>query len=285
MPQHQAELLGALRRFAEVALHLPDIKAVKIGRSCATLSSTDGFNFAVLMWWTGPSSRVHFEELHAANGETRLGGRSFREEHPQNWQELRFILWLLTDDTDYVQEPAGGGRTAEADPAPPGDDSRLSTIPEEASQQTADSLFLHDEPHMQAFAAQAGIACQACAADGTPQDLEEVDEARVPPEQDDLVEFVARTITTEWYEPSLEPLAPQEVLELWYTADTAKLAYRKGQGGPTANLPFPEAGEFLRVQVYASTSRAQTVVQRDDALLKPEEVKKELAAGHAVHPS
>ena len=89
-----------------------------------------------------------------------------------------------------------------------------------------------------------------------------------------MVEFVAQTITTEWTVPGLEPLAPQDVLELWYTADTAKLAYQEPQGGWAAEPQLPAEGEYLCVQVFASTNRAQTVVQRDSALLKPDEVLK-----------
>ena len=56
--------------------------------------------------------------------------------------------------------------------------------------------------------------------------------------------------------------------------DTAKLAYQDRREGRQAEPVLPRPGEHLCVRTYASTGIAQSMVQRDDALLIPEEVQK-----------
>ena len=65
-----------------------------------------------------------------------------------------------------------------------------------------------------------------------------------------------------------------ECLELCYIVRTAKFAYQPDGGGrPVAPL-LPREGVHLCVHIFAATGATHTVVQRDDALLAPEEVQK-----------
>ncbi|MFM7989285.1 MAG: hypothetical protein ACKPKO_59225, partial [Candidatus Fonsibacter sp.] len=66
----------------------------------------------------------------------------------------------------------------------------------------------------------------------------------------------------------------EDSLELYYTADMSKLAYRGYDGDRLVDVDFPRPGEHLCVSIYPVTAAAQAVVKRDDALLTQEEVQK-----------
>ena len=53
-------------------------------------------------------------------------------------------------------------------------------------------------------------------------------------------------------------------------ADAASAAGKTGESGAAA----PQAGEHLRARIDPATGTTQTVVQRDDVLLIPDEVQK-----------
>ena len=63
-------------------------------------------------------------------------------------------------------------------------------------------------------------------------------------------------------------------MELCYTIDTAKLAYQGNREGRQAEPMFPQLGEHLCARTYTATGTTQTVIQRVDALLTPDEVNK-----------
>ena len=72
---------------------------------------------------------------------------------------------------------------------PPPARTPLSTIPEEDSIVTEDSLFIHEDPNLQHSAYLAGLECLKCANDGDMRtDYEEPEESRVPPRVTDSVE-------------------------------------------------------------------------------------------------
>ncbi|MFM7984854.1 MAG: hypothetical protein ACKPKO_36595, partial [Candidatus Fonsibacter sp.] len=64
------------------------------------------------------------------------------------------------------------------------------------------------------------------------------------------------------------------LLEMYYTSDMSKLAYRGHDGDRLVEVDFPGPGEHLCVSIYPVTAAAQAVVKRDDALLTQEEVQK-----------
>ena len=66
----------------------------------------------------------------------------------------------------------------------------------------------------------------------------------------------------------------EEPLELYYTSDMSKLAYRENDGGRQAEVELPNSGEYLCINVYPVIASAQAVVKRDDAILTQEEVQK-----------
>ena len=66
----------------------------------------------------------------------------------------------------------------------------------------------------------------------------------------------------------------EEYLELCYASHTAKLAYQQSGEGRQTEPILPVEGEHLCVRSYKTTGSSQKVVQRDDALLTPEEVQK-----------
>eukprot|EP00969_Alexandrium_andersonii_P269832 11926371-Alexandrium_andersonii.AAC.1 len=104
------------------------------------------------MRWEGHHGPFHFEELRAATTRSpRLGGISLREAHPDQWGSVRFILWLIGDDDGSleaeVQHGGEGREDPDSPPVTPG--SRLSTITEEPTDDTEDSLFRDDGPNTQ----------------------------------------------------------------------------------------------------------------------------------------
>ena len=131
----------------------------------------------------------------------------------------------------------------------------LSTIPEEDSIITEDSLFTHEDPNLQHPAYLAGLECLKCANDGDLRtDYEEPEEQRVPPQITDAVEsLVAEILRSGTHGPTPE-LQPEEYVELWYTSDTAKLAYRPG-GSQQAEPEQPGPGEYLCIRSYAAASK------------------------------
>ena len=110
-----------------------------------------------------------FEEFRSATASRDgLGSISLRQQHPDDWQEIRCVLWLITDDNEYVAQSDVGGRQTEDRGAPSeGPASRLSTTAEEPSDLTEDSMFTHDEPNWDRIDLEASRACLQCAEDGT----------------------------------------------------------------------------------------------------------------------
>ena len=63
------------------------------------------------MWWRGPQGPIIFEELGADDpGNRGLGIVRLRERHPEDWQAVIFVLWLLADDTECVNRSDVGDR-------------------------------------------------------------------------------------------------------------------------------------------------------------------------------
>ena len=78
------------------------------------------------------------------------------------------MLWLITDDNEYVTQSDVGGRQTEDRDAPSERPvSSLSTIVEEPSDLSEDSMFIHDEPNWELTDLEATRACLQCPEDGT----------------------------------------------------------------------------------------------------------------------
>ena len=83
---------------------------------------------------------MQFTDFHSESFSSCLQGISLGENHPDDWQNLPIILWLLTGASDLHLEARGDvqqDEAAQSTPAPHGD-SRLSTITEEPSDLTED---------------------------------------------------------------------------------------------------------------------------------------------------
>ena len=65
----------------------------------------------------------------------------------------------------------------------------------------------------------------------------------------------------------------EEPLELYYTSDMSKLAYRVNDRDRQVEVEHPSSGEYLCISVYPVTASAQADVKRDDALLAQDEVQ------------
>ena len=65
----------------------------------------------LLMWWRGPQGPIHVEEFQREDSSGHgLGGVSLRERHPEDRQEIRFVLWLPEGDVEYFPQQEVGGR-------------------------------------------------------------------------------------------------------------------------------------------------------------------------------
>eukprot|EP00969_Alexandrium_andersonii_P105212 4642531-Alexandrium_andersonii.AAC.1 len=73
------------------------------------------------MWWEGPNGPFHFEELRTAErGAPRVGGFPRGHAHPDQWNSVRFILWLLSgDDGNLEAEPQRGVEGGDDSRPPP----------------------------------------------------------------------------------------------------------------------------------------------------------------------
>ena len=143
---------------------------------------------------------------------------------------------------------------------------------------TEEVLCRHDEPNWEQYDSSAALACLQCAKDGCEQtvlvtdDLCELAWLHVQDSQ----KFTADSLDTQSqpYDTGLLGLREEEPLELYYTSDMSKLAYRDNDGGRQAEVEHPSSGEYLCISVYPVTASAQAVVKRDDALLAQDEVQK-----------
>ena len=89
-----------------------------------------------------------------------LSSLSLGKRHPEAWQDMRFVLWLPEDGVEYITQQEVGGRQAETpEPSIDGPASSLSTIAEDSSELTEDTLFIHDEPNCEAVDLEATRAC------------------------------------------------------------------------------------------------------------------------------
>ncbi|MFM7980234.1 MAG: hypothetical protein ACKPKO_13045, partial [Candidatus Fonsibacter sp.] len=121
--------LAWLSHFAYTVLQLPNVSTVVYGRGVGHIPASKGYTSALLMWWKGPQGQIAFEELKAGSAASHLTSFSMRVRHPNDWTEIRFVLWLLQDEAEYVQHEVhnnhdlGIDSRIQASPA-----SRLSTI-------------------------------------------------------------------------------------------------------------------------------------------------------------
>jgi hypothetical protein len=141
-----------LSHFAHTVLQLPNVAAVVYGRGIGHIAANKGYTAGLLMWWKGPQGHIMFEEVRSGSASTYLSSFSMRTRHPNDWMKIRFVLWLLQDETEYIQEDAM--RSREIENTTPGQESpntRLSTITEEPSDMTEDVLFRHDEPNWEQY--------------------------------------------------------------------------------------------------------------------------------------
>ncbi|MFM7980855.1 MAG: hypothetical protein ACKPKO_16210, partial [Candidatus Fonsibacter sp.] len=169
--------------------------------------------------------------------------------HPNDWTEIRFVLWLLQDEAEYVQHEVHNNHDLETDSriqASPA--SRLSTITEEPSNLTEETLFRHDEPVWEQFDTAASLACLQCATYGQEQPVHTPgDECEATWLQlKDLQGDNGDALDTQSLVVHSTNLT-EDSLELYYTADMSKLAYRGHDGDRLVDVDFPGPGEHLCV--------------------------------------
>jgi hypothetical protein len=182
----------------------------------------------------------------------------------------------MTDDVEYIAECSNGGHElSRPEPQPDEPASRLSTIDEEPSDLTEDTMFIHDEPNWAAADRAATKACLLCARDCmeeiTQPDSDLDNRIWEIPFTDEVEALLASHVTGTVIPESFNP--EEEYLELCCTVETAKFAYQGDRASRQAELIVTMHGEHLCVRTYTATGTTQTVIQRDDALLTPDEVK------------
>ena len=80
---------------------------------------------------------------------------------------ISFVLWVPEYDVEYIaQQEAGDRQVGTPEPSLDGPASRLSTIVEEPSDLTEDTMFMHDEPNLKVVYLEAAKVCLRCADDG-----------------------------------------------------------------------------------------------------------------------
>ena len=112
--------------------------------------------------------------------------------------------------------------------------SKLSTIVEEPSELTKDTMFIHDEPNWEVADLEATRGCLSCASDGqetavNPGDDSAECEWGYPITEDN--EGLLESLMSQSYPTVAAPSAEEDYLELCCTVDTAKLSYQDRRGG------------------------------------------------------
>jgi len=138
-------------------------------------------------------------------------------------------------------------------------------------------MFIHDEPNWELINLEATRACLQCAEDGTDRPADPEPECYPSewgnPLTDTMEAYLAQIIGSA--DATIATNADdEEYLELCYTSQSAKLAYQQSGESRQTEPILPGEGEHLCVRIYKTTGSSQKVVQRDDALLTPEEVQK-----------
>eukprot|EP00969_Alexandrium_andersonii_P243763 10768842-Alexandrium_andersonii.AAC.1 len=95
---------------AQATLQLERVIAIKAGRGCTSISATNGHDYGLLVWWEGPAGPLQFVELSAGQnerGKTCIGQYPLRLNHPDTWQSVRLVLFIMGSVPDFEVEDRG----------------------------------------------------------------------------------------------------------------------------------------------------------------------------------
>ena len=98
-----------LLQFAEQALHLSRVKAIKIGRGCAVITKSLGYHQGFLLWWVDKSDDIQQEELVAiSDSQPVLNSINLRKSSQMtDWQRISFILVLSIEGLEGQRAEVG----------------------------------------------------------------------------------------------------------------------------------------------------------------------------------
>ena len=154
-----AELLSAVRFFAENHLCLENVVAARIGNGVREIPMIKGYTSAVTLLWRPKATYTRFIESESVrvDSESNIISRLRISNDHADWSQLRVLQFLLSSELIHVTEVSGSRMTETHEAADPQTGGGLETIPEgsnETDQSRVSSpsdghFFTHDDPKMQ----------------------------------------------------------------------------------------------------------------------------------------
>ena len=181
------------------------------------------------------------------------------------------MLWLPDDEVDCAAQQGQPEQLAKQSVQQiDGPTLRLPPIAEGPSALTMDTMFVHDEPTWKSAVLE--VVCGHLARYSHCQDITATPEGDIA--ECDWVCLVTEcneSLTTstmaESYSTVTVPTAAEAYLESYYTMDAAQLTYKDIRGGRQAEPALPRPADHFCMRIHSASEAAQTVVQRNDALL------------------
>jgi len=288
-------LYNTLIAFGRNHLRLDNLWNITIGHGVGSTGKITGFAEATTLWWRPGNAEIN--EIEQTSDFPELDGAwisaiLWQRNHPDHWRQIRFIRFAAGDQATMVNADLGSRSQPSTLPATSSPNSRLSTIPEENSEDLQD-LFAIDpdiegdedfQDQLRTAACEASYWCNVEADLGDPdiqsRPISEVLTADlgnhipyVPPNDSSPTITNYHTIAANVRSdlPADHRLDEEpEFVELAYDNHTWKFL---------PDVPRqPEQGEVVVVRFYhakaGKPAKRIVNVERDDNLLTAEEVKK-----------
>jgi len=275
-----AKEYNLLETFARISLRLHGVKCIQLGLGVRMTHSVKGFAEGITLYWYPGSPQVFTIEEEAEDD--RLGEIRWAELDPDQWDRIRHVRFALVGEGVHAIHDPQDSIPSEPSSSSHGD-GRLSTIPEEQSQDLSintDSLFDIDTDHTDA-----DFVCRLEQAGKEASywcNIEHDATTRCPPEDDpdfdvwDTCGYFGHVIPDLGKDvpyAGLLELGDPGYVELAYADYTWKLL------PDVPREPDPSLNEVVVVRMYLSKTAGNQQgkrivnIERDDDLLTPAEVK------------
>ncbi len=120
--------------FGRNHLRLEDLYTVRFGHGVGSAPRLTGYADSTVLWWTNTGTPQVIEQ-HAENN--TLNALNWQSWHPDQWRQIRWIQFARVAEETHVavrdQTTEQTNSPAPSEPREPSVTGRLSTIPEEAS--------------------------------------------------------------------------------------------------------------------------------------------------------
>ena len=281
----------AVRFFAENHLHLPPVIGARLSLGVGLLKPLEGYTGALTRVWK-PHWGYFQNVAQQADSENRVGSVNFRKLYPEEWSSLRSLQLLFGDEevTVITQDAeaqasaveAGGDRSGAERGNAEGQWSAsiphspwvLSPVAEGSHEDTSfdslDAFLLHDDPDLQAVLSQSRFeldcvldACSSSVGESQSAEANELN-GRMP-----FGLLSSPELLTSFFNAGFDYrdvlYDDEEVL--------CELAVYPPMCNTVPDAPHVVEDESLVFKTSVGSATRRVVVQRDDDLLTPDQVK------------